>query len=147
MNWVVTVLGFNTNGGRLISAEEGILSDSKQRQELEMDWFHCNHCFRRKGQNFSVSSCGHIFCEGCIKPKHCSICGSSCSYLPITDQMKPEEKMFFRDPVELIQSRLEHIKKIALFQHTQKARITAYFKHKSVELEMRLKEVTNESYR
>ncbi|XP_071368790.1 E3 ubiquitin-protein ligase RNF212B-like [Centroberyx affinis] len=112
-----------------------------------MDWFHCNRCFRRKGQQFAVSSCGHICCEGCINPKQCNICGASCNYLPITDEMKPQEKVFFKDPVKLIQSRLEHIAQIALFQRTQKERVTAYFKHKSVELERRLKEVTEQGYR
>ncbi|XP_060900004.1 RING finger protein 212B-like [Labrus mixtus] len=112
-----------------------------------MDWFHCNQCFTRRGSKFAVSSCGHICCEACIKTKQCSICGTSCSYLPITEEMKPQEKVFFKDPVKLIQSRLEHISQVALFQRSQMERVTAYFKHKSVELDRRLKEVTEQSYR
>uniref|UniRef100_A0A3Q3E6L2 Si:ch211-10e2.1 n=1 Tax=Labrus bergylta TaxID=56723 RepID=A0A3Q3E6L2_9LABR len=112
-----------------------------------MDWFHCNQCFTRRGSKFAVSSCGHICCEACIKTKQCSICGTSCSYLPITEEMKPQEKVFFKDPVKLIQSRLEHILQVALFQRSQMERVTAYFKHKSVELDKRLKEVTEQSYR
>ncbi|XP_034559638.1 RING finger protein 212B-like [Notolabrus celidotus] len=112
-----------------------------------MDWFHCNQCFIRKGYKFAVSSCGHIFCERCIKSKQCSVCGATCSYLPITDEMKPQEKVFFQDPVKLIQSRLEHITQIALFQGSQMERVTMHFKHKSIELERRLKEVTEQSYR
>ncbi|XP_059200640.1 RING finger protein 212B-like isoform X3 [Centropristis striata] len=112
-----------------------------------MDWFHCNHCFTRSGSKFAVSSCGHICCEACIKSKQCSVCGASCSYLPITDEMKPQEKVFFKDPVKLIQSRLDHISQIALFQRTHMERVTAHFKHKSVELERRLKEVTEQGYR
>ncbi|XP_059200639.1 RING finger protein 212B-like isoform X2 [Centropristis striata] len=107
-----------------------------------MDWFHCNHCFTRSGSKFAVSSCGHICCEACIKSKQCSVCGASCSYLPITDEMKPQEKVFFKDPVKLIQSRLDHIS-----QRTHMERVTAHFKHKSVELERRLKEVTEQGYR
>ncbi|KAG7271963.1 hypothetical protein CRUP_007734 [Coryphaenoides rupestris] len=53
-----------------------------------MDWFHCNRCFRRSGPRFLISSCGHICCEAC---------------------MKPQEEVFFKDPVKLIQARLEHI--------------------------------------
>uniref|UniRef100_A0A4W5JXV2 Si:ch211-10e2.1 n=1 Tax=Hucho hucho TaxID=62062 RepID=A0A4W5JXV2_9TELE len=114
-----------------------------------MDWFHCNNCFRREGQNFAVSSCGHICCEGCINPnkKHCTVCGASCNYLAISDQMKPQEQVFFKDPVKLIQSRLEHIAQIALFQRRQKERVIVYFKNKSMELERRLKDVTDQCYR
>uniref|UniRef100_A0AAZ3S8S9 RING finger protein 212B n=1 Tax=Oncorhynchus tshawytscha TaxID=74940 RepID=A0AAZ3S8S9_ONCTS len=114
-----------------------------------MDWFHCNSCFRREGQNFAVSSCGHICCEGCINPnkKHCTVCGASCNYLAISDQMKPQEQVFFKDPVKLIQSRLEHIAQIALFQRRQKERVIVYFKNKSMELERRLKDVTDQCYR
>ncbi|XP_041848019.1 RING finger protein 212B-like isoform X2 [Melanotaenia boesemani] len=87
-----------------------------------MDWFHCNQCFTKRGSKFAVSSCGHICCEACIKSKLCSICGATCSYLAITDE-------------------------IAKFQHTQMERVTAHFKNKSSELERRLKEVTEQSYR
>ncbi|XP_030258638.1 RING finger protein 212B-like [Sparus aurata] len=112
-----------------------------------MDWFHCNQCFTKRGSNFAVSSCGHICCEACIKSKQCGVCGASCSYLPISDKMKPQEKVFFKDPVKLIQSRLQHISQISLFQRTQMERVTAYYKHKSVELERRLEEVTKQVYR
>ncbi|XP_013996264.1 RING finger protein 212B isoform X3 [Salmo salar] len=120
-----------------------------------MDWFHCNSCFRREGQNFAVSSCGHICCEGCINPnktffppsEHCTVCGASCNYLAISDQMKPQEQVFFKDPVKLIHSRLEHIAQIALFQRRQKERVIVYFKNKSMELERRLKDVTDQCYR
>ncbi|XP_062337314.1 RING finger protein 212B-like [Osmerus eperlanus] len=112
-----------------------------------MDWFHCNNCFRRQGVHFAVSSCGHISCEGCINPNRCTICGASCNYLPISDQMKTQEQVFFKDPVKLIQSRLEHIAQIALFQRRQKESVISHFKHKSVELEKRLKEVTDQCYR
>nr|XP_046264296.1 RING finger protein 212B-like isoform X2 [Scatophagus argus]XP_046264297.1 RING finger protein 212B-like isoform X2 [Scatophagus argus]XP_046264298.1 RING finger protein 212B-like isoform X2 [Scatophagus argus] len=111
-----------------------------------MDWFHCNQCFTKKGSKFAVSSCGHICCEACIKPKQCSVCGACCSYLPVTDEMKPQEKVFFRDPVKLIRSRLEHISQIVRFQLMQMERVTAHYKQKSVELEGRLKEVTEKAY-
>ncbi|XP_017326878.1 RING finger protein 212B isoform X2 [Ictalurus punctatus] len=110
-----------------------------------MDWFHCNNCFLRRGNNFVVSSCGHVLCEGCTQPNHCCVCQSSCSYLPISDQMKPQEQMFFKNPINIIQTRLERIAQIAAFQRKQKERVIAFHKHKFVEMERRLKEV-NEQY-
>uniref|UniRef100_A0AAX7UMM0 Uncharacterized protein n=1 Tax=Astatotilapia calliptera TaxID=8154 RepID=A0AAX7UMM0_ASTCA len=142
-----------------------------------MVWFHCNQCFKRRGSTFAASSCGHIFCEACVKSNPCTVCGASCSYLAINEvgesdviraaycltsiqtsnilchvdvfllQMKPQEKMFFNDPVKLIQSRLEHMCQIVIFQQMQMERVMAQFKHKSAELERRLKEVTEQSYR
>ncbi|KAL4657203.1 RING finger protein 212B, partial [Arapaima gigas] len=124
-----------------------------------MDWMHCNQCFRREGISLAVSSCGHIVCEGCTKSsrfvydgfslytEQCTVCGASCSYLPISEKMKPQEQVYFHDPVKLIQSRMEHISQIALFQSRQKERVTAYLKQKSVEQERRLKEVMEQSYR
>ncbi|KAF7659822.1 hypothetical protein LDENG_00292620 [Lucifuga dentata] len=112
-----------------------------------MDWFHCNRCFRSSGSKFAVSTCGHICCEACINSKQCNICGSSCSYLPITDKMKPQEKVFFKEPVKLIQSQLQHIAQIALFQRAQMERVAAHFKHKCIELERCLTEITEQGYR
>lgn len=112
-----------------------------------MDWFHCNKCFKTSGSKFAVSSCGHICCEACIQSKQCSVCGTSCSYLPITDQMKPQEKVFFMDPVKLIQTKMRNISQIAVFQQKQMERVTVYFKNKSCELERRLKEVSEQGYR
>ncbi|CAL1580120.1 unnamed protein product [Knipowitschia caucasica] len=112
-----------------------------------MDWFHCNQCFTRSASKYAVSSCGHICCEKCITSQKCGVCRSMCSFLPITDEMKPQEKVFFKDPVKLIQSRQENIFQIAYFQKKQMERVTAHFKHKSAELEMRLKEVTEHCYR
>uniref|UniRef100_A0A3B4B5D7 Uncharacterized protein n=1 Tax=Periophthalmus magnuspinnatus TaxID=409849 RepID=A0A3B4B5D7_9GOBI len=106
-----------------------------------MDWFHCNQCFTRSASKYAVSSCGHICCEKCITSQ-CGVCRSMCSFLPITDEMKPQEKVFFKDPVKLIQTRQEHISQIASFQRTQMERVAIHFKRKAAELEIRVKEVT-----
>ncbi|XP_051553342.1 RING finger protein 212B-like [Myxocyprinus asiaticus] len=112
-----------------------------------MEWLHCNNCFQRDGKTFVVSSCGHIFCEKCINTSQCRVCHVSCDYLPISDKMKPQEKMFFEDPMKLIQTRLEHIVQIAIFQKRQKDRAIAFYRSKSMELERRLKEVRDQCTR
>lgn len=76
-----------------------------------------------------------------VPSEQCSVCGASCSYLPITDevctfdspptpnrlpptvvifhtasllfQMKPQEKVFFKDPAKLIQSRMAHLSQVS----------------------------------
>ncbi|XP_051770950.1 RING finger protein 212B-like [Ctenopharyngodon idella] len=112
-----------------------------------MNWFHCNNCFVREGKKFIVSSCGHIFCENCVNTRQCRVCHANCNYLQISDQMKPQEKMFFRDPEKLIQARLERITQIAIFQKRQKERVFAFLRSRTVELERKLKEVRDECHR
>uniref|UniRef100_A0A8C5HBN9 Uncharacterized protein n=1 Tax=Gouania willdenowi TaxID=441366 RepID=A0A8C5HBN9_GOUWI len=109
-----------------------------------MEWFHCNQCFTKKGTKFAVSSCGHI----CCSEWQCGVCGTCCSYLPITDEMKPQEKVFFKDPVKLFQSQMKHVCQvgIATFQQTQMELIIKHFKHRSDELEKHLNEVSRWLY-
>lgn len=107
-----------------------------------MDWLHCNQCYTRTASKFIVTSCGHICCDKCIRSsEQCSVCRSTCSFLPITDEMKPQEKVFFKDPVKLIQSQHQYISQIARFQRQQMERAIAHFKNKSAKLEKRLNEV------
>ncbi|XP_040924151.1 RING finger protein 212B-like isoform X2 [Betta splendens] len=107
---------------------------------LKMNWFHCNRCFTKRGSKFAVSSCGHICCEACITPKQCSVCGVSCSYLAITDEVdEATGKIVLQGP--------HGAHPIALFQRTQMEMITAHFKHKFSELERHLKEVTELDHR
>ncbi|XP_043078422.1 RING finger protein 212B-like [Puntigrus tetrazona] len=112
-----------------------------------MNWFHCNNCYVREGKKFVVSSCGHIFCENCVNTSQCRVCHANCNYLHISDQMKPQEKMFFKDPVKLVQTRLEHIAQIAVFQKRQKERVISFLRSRSMELERKVKEVRDQCYR
>ncbi|XP_039201485.1 RING finger protein 212B isoform X3 [Crotalus tigris] len=74
-----------------------------------MDWFHCNQCFSQEKSDFSVTSCGHIFCQKCAGTDKCPSCGTSCKYLSLKDNMKQEEKKFFKNPVETALSYIAHI--------------------------------------
>ncbi|XP_051051670.1 RING finger protein 212B isoform X2 [Phodopus roborovskii] len=74
-----------------------------------MDWFHCNQCFRKDGAHFFVTSCGHIFCKKCMTVEKCAVCGSHCKHLALSDNLKPQEKKFFKSPVETALQCFSHI--------------------------------------
>ncbi|XP_054667477.1 RING finger protein 212B isoform X3 [Grus americana] len=74
-----------------------------------MDWFHCNRCFRQEGASFAVTSCGHVLCATCGAAAPCPVCAADCRYLPISDQMRPQEKIFFKSPADIALKRLTHI--------------------------------------
>ncbi|XP_053738494.1 RING finger protein 212B-like isoform X2 [Synchiropus splendidus] len=112
-----------------------------------MEWFHCNQCKVKSRTKFAVSSCGHICCEACINPKQCTVCGANCSYLAITDKMRPEEKLYFKDPAKLFRSRLENIAQIVHFQQKQQERLIGHLKEKCGQLEQRLKDIADQGYR
>ncbi|TRZ09341.1 hypothetical protein HGM15179_017766 [Zosterops borbonicus] len=84
-----------------------------------MDWFHCSRCFRQDGARFAITTCGHILCEGCGGTGPCPVCTTACRYLPLSQQMRPEEKIFFKSPVALAQKHLAHISQVWHFQMTQ----------------------------
>ncbi|XP_066193788.1 RING finger protein 212B [Sylvia atricapilla] len=84
-----------------------------------MDWFHCSRCFRQDGARFAVTTCGHILCEGCGGTGPCPVCATACHYLPLSQQMRPEVKVFFKSPAALAQKHLAHISQVWRFQMTQ----------------------------
>ncbi|XP_071437874.1 E3 ubiquitin-protein ligase RNF212B, partial [Pithys albifrons albifrons] len=84
-----------------------------------MDWFHCNRCFRQDSAHFAVTSCGHILCKGCGDSGPCPICAATCRYLPLSQQMRPQEKLFFKSPAAIALKHLGHISQVWRFQMTQ----------------------------
>ncbi|XP_058868507.1 RING finger protein 212B-like isoform X2 [Acipenser ruthenus] len=105
-----------------------------------MDWFHCNSCFKTEGVEFCVSSCGHIACENCVSQDKCRVCGASCKFLLLSENLKPQEQMYFRNPIEVARNHFEQIAQVSLFQKKQMARVLAFYKYKSSEMESKLRE-------
>ncbi|XP_032199727.1 RING finger protein 212B isoform X1 [Mustela erminea] len=126
-----------------------------------MDWFHCNQCFRKDGDNFFVTSCGHIFCKKCVtlahsgndmegrlgktfspqgKKKKCAVCGSACKHLALSDNLKPQEKIYFKSPVETALQYFSHISQVWSFQKKQIDLLIAFYKHRITKLEAAMQE-------
>ncbi|XP_058521345.1 RING finger protein 212B [Ochotona princeps] len=105
-----------------------------------MDWFHCNQCFRKDGAHFFVTSCGHIFCKKCMTLEKCAVCGTACKHLALSDNLKPQEKMFFRSPVETALQYFNHISQVWRFQKKQTDLLIAFQKHRVTKLEAAMQE-------
>ncbi|KAM8783721.1 E3 ubiquitin-protein ligase RNF212B [Rhynchonycteris naso] len=105
-----------------------------------MDWFHCNRCFRKDGAHFFVTNCGHIFCKKCVTLEKCSVCGAACKHLVLSDNLKPQEKMYFKNSVETALRHFSHISQVWSFQKKQTDLLIAFYKHRITKLEAGMKE-------
>ncbi|XP_029437883.1 RING finger protein 212B isoform X1 [Rhinatrema bivittatum] len=105
-----------------------------------MDWFHCNQCFRREGTAFFVTSCGHILCQNCAKRDHCGVCETACKYLALSDNMKPQEKMYFKGLKETALKYFDHIAQVASFQKQQTERLISFYKKELAEVQAAVQE-------
>ncbi|XP_069796841.1 E3 ubiquitin-protein ligase RNF212B-like [Narcine bancroftii] len=105
-----------------------------------MDWFHCNKCYQKpaSGIHFSISSCQHILCHKCISRDKCSVCGSACKHLPLTDNMTAHERMYFRKPSDICKKYMEHIAQVTKFQRKQTELLLSFYKHKVSQMELTL---------
>ncbi|KAI4540243.1 hypothetical protein MG293_009284 [Ovis ammon polii] len=107
---------------------------------MRMDWFHCNRCFRKDGAHFFVTNCGHIFCKRCVILEKCAVCGTACKYLALSDNLKPQEKMYFKNPVETALQYFSHISQVWSFQKKQTDLLIAFYKHRITKLEAAMQE-------
>ncbi|XP_041420822.1 RING finger protein 212B isoform X2 [Xenopus laevis] len=94
-----------------------------------MDWFHCNMCFLNQNEPFHITSCGHLLCQKCISQDKCSVCKRACRYLSLSDNMKPQEKIYFRNHKQLAQKYFEQFAQVSSFQKQQFELQMAFYKH------------------
>ncbi|KAM5193787.1 E3 ubiquitin-protein ligase RNF212B [Mantella aurantiaca] len=93
-----------------------------------MDWFHCNVCHLQQDTNFYITTCGHTLCQACITQDYCSVCRSACKYLPISENLKPHEKIFFRNPKETLLIYFNNIAQAWRFQKQQHELHVTFYK-------------------
>ncbi|XP_022192744.1 zip homologous protein 3 isoform X2 [Nilaparvata lugens] len=100
-----------------------------------MDWVHCNSCAVQPNEDnrkllFRLTSCGHIFCQNCLKTDSVDACQyckvKDVTTIQLSTQMKPEIKMYFDDPQDL----LTQLTKTIEFQRGHRMRFTQLIKHK-----------------
>ncbi|XP_077773028.1 E3 ubiquitin-protein ligase RNF212B isoform X1 [Podarcis muralis] len=105
-----------------------------------MDWFHCNQCFIQDASDYYVTSCGHIFCKKCAGTDKCPSCGTSCKYLFLNNNMKEDEKKFFKSPVETALNYITHLSQVCMFQKGQMELLVSFYKHNASKAEGALQE-------
>ncbi|KAG1672691.1 RING finger protein 212B [Nymphon striatum] len=87
------------------------------------DWIHCNKCFvkptRELKRKFMLTSCSHMFCDQCLLEKKCHICKATCNVIVLSQQMKPDVEIFFKDPSQ----QLKKLTQVLDFQKSHRERL------------------------
>ncbi|XP_069950842.1 E3 ubiquitin-protein ligase RNF212B isoform X2 [Cherax quadricarinatus] len=99
-----------------------------------MDWINCNTCCRQPGDEkeriFTLTSCGHIFCDVCLAqaecPGKCGACSSQCQLIPLSSKMKPETEIFFLEPGVLLKRQHTQINRLLDFQKDHRVRLLSF---------------------
>ncbi|XP_068098506.1 RING finger protein 212B [Hyperolius riggenbachi] len=105
-----------------------------------MEWFHCNICYLQQGDSFLITSCGHILCQACTAQDYCRVCRTACKYLPITENLKPQEKIYFRSPKETTAKYFNNISQVCSFQKQQQEQYLAFCKQCFTKIQNALQE-------
>ncbi|KAK3579204.1 hypothetical protein CHS0354_022746 [Potamilus streckersoni] len=99
------------------------------------EWFHCNTCFIQPGEGimFHLTSCGHIYCEKCLKQtsgeRRCCMCGSQYTAMMLTTEMKPEVEVYFTEPLDLVNKNLKCLKQLIQVIDFQMNHRKRFFSH------------------
>ncbi|XP_063846508.1 RING finger protein 212B-like isoform X2 [Scylla paramamosain] len=99
-----------------------------------MDWINCNLCCRQPGDDrertFTLSSCGHIFCDLCLarveSREKCAVCSSTCQMMQLSSKMKPDAEMFFQEPATMIKKHYTLITRLLDFQRDHRIRLVSF---------------------
>ncbi|KAM4039289.1 putative E3 SUMO-protein ligase RNF212 isoform 5-T5 [Anomaloglossus baeobatrachus] len=102
-------------------------ASSNHTKETKMnELVRCNMCFQqpgRKASQFSITSCGHVFCEQCLRKgnnENCSVCKAPCRTILLSNETDPDIKMLFTDVNVLCKKFLTEFTQISKLEETIK---------------------------
>ncbi|NXP16923.1 RN212 ligase, partial [Scytalopus superciliaris] len=110
----------------------------------------CNSCCcepRKPTPRFCLTSCGHVFCEVCLrkgKKDECLVCKTACQTLVLSKQINPDIQALFMGVDVLCNKYSKEITQISEFQEKHRKHLLSYYKQKAAKLEESLKKVTQQ---
>ncbi|XP_027692073.1 probable E3 SUMO-protein ligase RNF212 [Vombatus ursinus] len=113
-------------------------------------WVFCNRCFQPPGKSssqFSLTSCGHVFCHLCLqqgKKEECLICGTPCRIILLSKQTDFNIQAFFMGIDGLCKKYSKETSQISEFQEKHRRRLLAFYREKISKLEESLKTLTQQ---
>ncbi|XP_044538314.1 probable E3 SUMO-protein ligase RNF212 [Gracilinanus agilis] len=118
----------------------------------------CNRCFQPPGRfssQFSLTSCGHVFCHLCLqrgkkgerkrgKKEECLICSTPCRTILLSKQTDFNIQAFFMGIDGLCKKYSKETSQISEFQEKHRRRLLTFYREKISKLEDSLKTLTQQ---
>ncbi|XP_043825445.1 probable E3 SUMO-protein ligase RNF212 [Dromiciops gliroides] len=118
----------------------------------------CNRCFQPPGRSsseFSLTSCGHVFCHRCLqlgkagekregKKDECLICSTPCRMILLSKQTDFNIQAFFMEIDGLCKKYSKETSQILEFQEKHRRRLLTFYREKISKLEESLKTLTQQ---
>ncbi|XP_041314035.1 probable E3 SUMO-protein ligase RNF212 [Pyrgilauda ruficollis] len=110
----------------------------------------CNSCLsepRTPAPRFYLTSCGHVFCDVCLKKgkkDECLVCRRACRTVVLSKETSPDIQSLFM-PIEVLGKKYsKEISQVSEFQERYRKRLLKHHKEKIAKLEESLKKVTQQ---
>ncbi|XP_074176126.1 putative E3 SUMO-protein ligase RNF212 isoform X1 [Rhinolophus sinicus] len=103
-------------------------------------WVFCNRCFQppRRTACFSLTSCGHVYCAGCLskcKKDECLICKVPCHTVLLSKHTDSGIQALFAGIDSLCKKYSKETSQISEFQEKHRKRLLAFHREKISKLE------------
>ncbi|XP_019513495.1 PREDICTED: probable E3 SUMO-protein ligase RNF212 [Hipposideros armiger] len=103
-------------------------------------WVFCNRCFQppRRTACFSLTSCGHVYCDGCLskgKKDECLICKLPCHTVLLSKHTDSGIQALFAGIDSLCKKYSKETSQISEFQEKHRKRLLAFYREKISKLE------------